>query len=94
VMTASSELEALRLVNIQRPDIAVLDINLGTGATSIAVAEELLGQQIPFLFATGYGDSIIIPAHLKHVPILQKPYDASSMLTHLENLISHCETDG
>ena len=64
----------------------MLDINLGTG-TSIAVAEELTRKNIPFLFATGYGDSISIPAHLKHVPVVRKPYDALSILTNLESLI-------
>jgi light-regulated signal transduction histidine kinase (bacteriophytochrome) len=86
VITAGSEAEALRLLVSHKPDVAVLDINLGDG-TSIVVADELTRLEIPFLFATGYGDSIIIPGHLKHVPVLRKPYDAHSMLLHLEHLI-------
>jgi CheY-like chemotaxis protein len=70
----------------RRPDVAVLDVNLGTG-TSIAVAEELARRNIPFLFATGYGDSISIPSHLKHAPVVRKPYDAASILSHLQQLI-------
>ncbi|MNH34679.1 two-component response regulator [compost metagenome] len=86
VITASSEAEAMKLLASHRPDVAVLDINLGTG-TSIAVAEALSRQHIPFLFATGYGDSVSIPAHLKHVPVVRKPYDALSILSNLESLI-------
>ncbi len=86
VITASSEAEALRLLVSCRPDVAVLDINLGHG-TSIVVANELERRKIPFLFATGYGDSTIIPEHLKQVPVLRKPYDAHSMLANLQALI-------
>ncbi|MCW2293651.1 light-regulated signal transduction histidine kinase (bacteriophytochrome) [Pseudomonas sp. BIGb0408] len=86
VITASSEVEALRLLTSRRPDVAVLDINLGTG-TSLAVAEELQRLQIPFIFATGYGDSIALPDELKDVCIVRKPYDAASILVNLQGLI-------
>jgi len=87
VITASSEAETMKLLLGRKPDVAVLDINLGTG-TSIAVAEELTRLDIPFLFATGYGDSVSIPGHLKHVPVVRKPYDAVSILVNLEKLIA------
>ncbi|MFJ4156341.1 HWE histidine kinase domain-containing protein [Pseudomonas sp. NPDC089752] len=87
VLTVSSEGETMKLLLERKPDVAVLDINLGTG-TSIAVAEELTRLDIPFLFATGYGDSIIIPEHLKHIPVVRKPYDAASILLNLEKLIA------
>jgi two-component sensor histidine kinase len=86
VITAGSEAEALRLLLSRMPNVAVLDVNLGNG-TSIMVADELARRNIPFLFATGYGDSVIIPEHLKHVPVLRKPYDAHSMLIHLQGLV-------
>jgi light-regulated signal transduction histidine kinase (bacteriophytochrome)/CheY-like chemotaxis protein len=86
VITTSSEVETTKVLAARRPDVAVLDVNLGTG-TSIAVAEALAQRNIPFLFATGYGDSVIIPSHLKHAPVVRKPYDAASILTHLQQLI-------
>ncbi|MFJ3076581.1 HWE histidine kinase domain-containing protein [Pseudomonas sp. NPDC087029] len=86
VITASSEAEALKLLTSHEPDVAILDINLSTG-TSIAVADALTRLGIPFLFATGYGDSVSIPAHLKHVPVVRKPYDAASILSNLESLL-------
>lgn len=86
VITTGSEAETMQLLAHRKPDVAVLDINLGTG-TSIAVAEELTRLNIPFLFATGYGDSIIIPEHLKQVPVVRKPYDGISILMNLQNLI-------
>jgi len=87
VITASSETEAMNVLAGRQPDVAVLDINLGAG-TSIGVAEALTQLNIPFLFATGYGDSVIIPAHLKHVPVVRKPYDAASILQNLETLLT------
>lgn len=86
VITASSEDEAIRLLASRTPDAAILDVNLGTG-TSISVADELTRRQIPFLFATGYGDGISIPEHLQHVPVTRKPYDANAILASLQGLL-------
>ncbi|NIF28254.1 GAF domain-containing protein [Pantoea sp. Tr-811] len=86
VITASSEDEALRLLGSRVPHAAILDINLGTG-TSISVADELLRRGIPFLFATGYGDSVSIPEHLRQVSVIRKPYDANAILTSLQSLL-------
>ncbi|OUM22584.1 signal transduction histidine kinase [Pseudomonas putida] len=88
VITASSEAEAMQLLASRTPDAAILDVNLGTG-TSISVADELVRRQVPFLFATGYGDGISIPEHLKKVPVTRKPYDANSILASLQGLLDH-----
>jgi CheY-like chemotaxis protein len=76
----------MRLISSRTPDAAILDVNLGTG-TSISVADELQRRQIPFLFATGYGDGISIPEHLQHVPVTRKPYDANAILASLQGLL-------
>jgi light-regulated signal transduction histidine kinase (bacteriophytochrome)/CheY-like chemotaxis protein len=86
VMTTSSEAETLKLLTLRQPHVAILDINLGTG-TSIAVAEELMRLNIPFIFATGYGDNVNIPEHLNQVAVVAKPYDAVSILSNLQRLI-------
>ncbi|WP_313457457.1 HWE histidine kinase domain-containing protein [Pseudomonas sp.] len=86
VITAGSEDEALRLLSGRTPDAAILDINLGTG-TSVSVADELVRRSVPFLFATGYGDGASIPEHLKHIPVVRKPYDAHTILASLQHLL-------
>ncbi|MCX2887672.1 MULTISPECIES: HWE histidine kinase domain-containing protein [Pseudomonas] len=86
VITAGSENEAIRLLADRTPDAAILDVNLGTG-TSMSVADELLRRQVPFLFATGYGDGISIPEHLQHVPVTRKPYDSNAILASLQGLL-------
>jgi len=53
---------------------AILDINL-QGELVFPVAEELRRRSIPFVFASGYDDTII-PPHFADVPLLQKPVDA------------------
>lgn len=57
---------------------AMLDINLGD-QTSFEVAELLLEMRLPFIFASGYGDTSILPEHLAHVPVIGKPYDPESI---------------
>ncbi|WP_448176515.1 HWE histidine kinase domain-containing protein [Pseudomonas putida] len=86
VITASSEDQAMQLLGSHKPDAAILDVNLGTG-TSISVADELVRRQVPFLFATGYGEGISIPEHLQHVPVARKPYDANAILASLQGLL-------
>jgi len=53
-------------------DMAVLDINL-SGQKSFPVAVALKSRGVPFLFATGYGGSVLPPA-LAGTPVLHKPY--------------------
>jgi len=65
-----------------RPDAAILDFNLGEG-TSEAVADHLVALGVPFVFATGYGDSVMIPDHLSAVPIVRKPASEASVSTQL-----------
>ncbi len=49
----SDEAGALLLLEKEVPDVAVIDLNLGTGM-SYKVALELADQHVPFIFATGY----------------------------------------
>ena len=60
-------------------DFAVLDVNLGS-ERSIPVAERLLEEGTPFIFASGYGENSSLPEPLRAVPVLAKPYDSDGML--------------
>jgi CheY-like chemotaxis protein len=53
-------------------DLAVLDINL-QGESVFPVADTLLEQGVPFLFATGY-DQTAIPAQYQQVLRWEKPF--------------------
>ncbi len=79
VHTAATASEALRIVASKNIDVAVLDVNLGVG-TSIPVAEELVRRGVPFIFATGYGDTAMIPGGMRAVPVVRKPHEAQSLV--------------
>ena len=69
------------------PDAAVLDVHIGMD-NSFAVADELLRRKIPFVFATGYGDSFLIPDRLRIVPVAHKPYMANVLAEKLGLAVS------
>lgn len=66
---------ALALVDQDRPDGALLDINLGSDLSFplAAVLEEL---SVPFVFMTGYDDGILFPPEFRKVRRISKPFDA------------------
>ena len=66
-------------------DLAVLDVRLRDDAPSWPVAEALVAGGIPFLFASG-GMVGTLPAALRDVPVLAKPYGFSDVRDALERL--------
>ena len=69
---AASEADARAILRqAGRPDGVVLDLNLG-GELTFTLADELMDAGIPFLFATGYDESIIPPRY-SHIPYAHKP---------------------
>ncbi len=73
VLIAPTSEQAMSHIRQAKPDLAVLDVNLGDH-TSAPVAEALRNLGVPFVFATGYGDTIMVPESMKTVPIVRKPY--------------------
>lgn len=86
VTSAATASEALRALAEKSPTVAVLDINLGNG-TSIPVAEELVKRSVPFVFATGYGDTAMIPPDLSSVNVVRKPYDIGQLAAALSSIV-------
>ena len=78
VDTASSSREAFRILDIYTPTFAMLDLNLGR-ETSFLIASRLRALGVPYIFATGYGDSITVPVEHSDSPIVSKPYTADSI---------------
>ena len=73
VETAASVNQALKSIEREKPDFALLDLNLGS-ENSIPVATRLTELKVPFMFATGYGERAPIPSELAEAPVVQKPY--------------------
>lgn len=78
--------EGLRLAEEMELAGAVLDVNL-RGEMVWPLAERLMGQGVPFVFATGY-DRIVVPPTFKHVTVLQKPVDPEPLLEALSRALA------
>ena len=82
--------EALRLVQAAAADggisAAVLDINLD-GQHVAPLADRLAALGVPFLFATGYGDSRDTGRH-GAAPVLEKPFDMERLVAAVAALAS------
>jgi len=66
-------------------DAALLDINLG-GDMSYAVAEALIVRSVPFIFTSGYDDSIF-SEHYALMPRIQKPAEFSTIVAELASIL-------
>jgi CheY-like chemotaxis protein len=77
VATAALLDDALTKAAALQVDVAMLDINLA-GKTSYPVARVLRDRCIPFLIATGYGETQL-PPDLQGAAILAKPFKIRSL---------------
>jgi light-regulated signal transduction histidine kinase (bacteriophytochrome) len=68
------------------PAIAVLDINLGD-QTSFGIADRLLEMNVPFLFASGYGEQARLPMDHRSKIVVQKPYTTENLARGLAELL-------
>ena len=73
VHLSASVSKALNVIEKVAITFALLDMNLGE-QTSEPVAEALREQGIPFVFATGYGDTSHLSGAFENVKTLKKPY--------------------
>lgn len=77
--------EALAL--LERPiDAAVLDANLN-GRSVTPVAEALAARKVPFVFATGYGETGGAPGGFD-APVIRKPYDVTQVAAAVAELLA------
>ena len=78
VRTASSVAKALEMIGGRAPDFALLDVGL-VREKSFAVADRLKALQIPFVFVTGYGADLRLPADFADRPRLPKPCPSEAL---------------
>ena len=78
VRTAASVVRALEMIADRAPDFALLDVGL-VREKSFAIAERLDVLKIPFVFVTGYGRDVRLPAVLADKPRLPKPYSTDAL---------------
>ena len=77
VSVASRVCEAEAIIAAEGIDAAILDVNVH-GELSYPVADQLTAANLPFVFASGYGDREH-PPRFASVPTLTKPYSAADL---------------
>jgi DNA-binding NtrC family response regulator len=75
---AATTADAFRLIQHPRPDLVVLDLNLGT-EMAFAMPDFLAEREIPFIILTGHSPTMVAPRH-RDRPFLQKPYVVATLL--------------
>jgi CheY-like chemotaxis protein len=78
VRTAASVAKALDMIADRPPDFALLDVGLIREKT-FAIAERLDALKIPYVFVTGYGTDVRLPAALADKPRLPKPCSSEAL---------------
>ncbi len=61
-------------------DLALLDINLGNGATSESFADRLLAANVPFMFLSGYGSAGQLPERFAKIERMTKPVREADLI--------------
>jgi CheY-like chemotaxis protein len=84
VRTAGNVAKALDMIADRAPDFALLDVGL-VREKSFAVAERLELLGIPYVFVTGYGADVRLPAPFAQRPRLPKPCPTDA----LEAVLKH-----
>ena len=87
VQTVNRIDQALGLIESgSRFDAAVLDHKLER-ETSIAIAERLQAQNVPFVFLTGAAGDASISAQFANAPVVGKPFDSETLFSALKRVM-------
>jgi CheY-like chemotaxis protein len=86
VVGPAYELEEAMALLDQPIDAAVLDANLN-GRSVSPVAEVLAQRKVPFVFATGYGETGGAPGGFE-APVIRKPYDVTQVAAAVSDLLA------
>ena len=90
---APSVRRALRLLSGERPDAAVLDVNL-QGQRVTPVAEALQQQDVPFVLVTGYEIERLHDEPLHSAVHVRKPVDEPRLVEALSRVLARDERSG
>ena len=78
--------DALAVIAREALDFAIVDLRLH-GDMALPVADALVAKKVPFVFATGLGESGL-PASYRGLPLLRKPFTKADLARQLEALAS------
>jgi CheY-like chemotaxis protein len=78
VVVASNVTEALRMIELETPSFAMLDIHLGS-EVSWPIATRLRSLGVHHIFASGFGHGIDYPIEHRSTAVITKPYTSVSI---------------
>ena len=78
--------QACALIGAERPDAALLDLNLG-GESAAPVAEALRVRHVPFVVVSGYGGTQLKVPAIEDALRVEKPFDHQILLRSLAEVI-------
>jgi CheY-like chemotaxis protein len=78
--------QAIRLAERERPDAAILDVQLRGGERSYPAADWLIAHAVPVVFCTAYGGEGIDTAYAA-CPHLAKPFAAAQVAAALARVL-------
>lgn len=83
------EEDALNLVRQKKPDLAIVDLNLGKGV-SFELVEWLKRQSVPICIVTGYDRSNLrnVPHSLSSTPWIMKPAQTATLVSAASSVIN------
>jgi DNA-binding NtrC family response regulator len=74
VVSASTLRAAEEAISVHEFGFAMLDISVGRG-TSFDLARRLRSAGMPYIFASGYGDQVVLDSDHSASIVIQKPYE-------------------
>ncbi|MGZ9810487.1 response regulator [Pseudoroseicyclus sp. H15] len=81
--------DAIGAIESFAPDVAILDVNLGNGATSMPIAEKLQERGTPYLFVTGYNSArYAASSSIEAAPNLRKPVNEAQLRAKLKEILA------
>ena len=83
---ANSSSAAMKLIDADEPDVALLDVNLGR-SDAFGVASILIERNTKVIFLTGHTAHKLPPAH-RHLPLVSKPYLPQVLLQAVERALN------
>jgi len=87
VGACDNALDAMAEIASAKPDLLLLDINLGGGADGVQLAEKINAKyQLPFIFVTSYSDKATLERvkTVRPAGFIIKPFDENDLRTQIE----------
>jgi len=76
VGVATSEAEAVRLMQAERAGLILADVNLGRGGNGIIAVRRILETMpVPVIFVTGYPELLLTAERIEPAFVMRKPFD-------------------